>query len=84
MDFRKGTNHPLAAIPNVHLQSEGKRMNVYDTYDVQMEAAGDNIIVMVTQARALPDFIYVVGWKTGNVSLVSVRRGLGSHALATR
>jgi hypothetical protein len=82
MDFRKGTNHPLAAIPTVQLQSEGKRMNVYDTYDAHMEAAGDNIIVMITQARALPDFIYVVGWKTGSVSLVSSWRGPGSHAFA--
>jgi hypothetical protein len=49
-----------------------------------MEAAGDNIIVMITQARALPDFIYVVGWKTGTVSLVSIGRGPGSHALLTR
>ncbi|KAH9012206.1 hypothetical protein EDB84DRAFT_1536677 [Lactarius hengduanensis] len=70
MDFRKGTNHPLAAVPTVQLQSEGKRMNVYDTYDVHMETAGDHVIVMITQARILPDFIYVVGWKTGNVSLV--------------
>ena len=71
MDFRKGTNHPLAAVPTVHLQAEGKRMNVYDTYDSHMEAAGDHIIVMITQARALPDFIYIVEWKTGTVSLVS-------------
>ncbi len=71
MDFRKGTNHPFAAVPTVQLQSKGKRMNIYDTYDVHMEAADDHIIVMITQARALPDFIYVVGWKTGHVSIVS-------------
>ncbi|KAN0135795.1 hypothetical protein V8E53_006247 [Lactarius tabidus] len=70
MDFRKGTNHPLAAVPTIQLQSEGKRMNVNDSYDTHMEAAGENIIVMVTQFMALPDFIYIVGWKTGTVSLI--------------
>lgn len=70
MDFRKGTNHPLAAVPMIQLQSEGKRMNVNDSYDTHMEAAGDHIIVMITQFMALPDFIYIVGWKTGTVSLI--------------
>ena len=84
VDFRKGTNHPLASIPTIQLQSEGKRMNVNDSYDTHMEAAGDYIIVMVTQFMALPDFIYIVGWKTGTVSLVSAPRGPGSYALPTR
>lgn len=84
MDFGKGTNHLLASTPTIQLQSEGKRMNVNDSYDTHMEAAGDHIIVMVTQFMALPDFIYIVGWKTGTVSLVSPSRGLGSYALPMR
>lgn len=45
-------------------------MNIYDAYDAHMEVAGDNIIVMITQARALPDLMFLVGWKSGTVSLV--------------
>ncbi|KAF8263314.1 hypothetical protein EI94DRAFT_1741192 [Lactarius quietus] len=70
LDFRKGTNHPLAAVPTIQLHTEGEKMNVSDTYDTHLEAAGDHIIVMITQTMALPDFIYIVGWKTGTVSLI--------------
>ena len=45
-------------------------MNINDAHDAHMEVVGDNIVVMITQARALPDYILVVGWKSGNVSLV--------------
>ncbi|KAI0294027.1 hypothetical protein B0F90DRAFT_1759433 [Multifurca ochricompacta] len=70
VDFSKGTDHPLASSPNIPLQFEGKKMSIYDAYDVHMEVAGDNVIVMITQARALPDLIFLVGWKLGNVSLI--------------
>lgn len=45
-------------------------MNINDAYDAHMEVTGDNIVVMITQARALPDYMFLVGWKTGKVSLV--------------
>jgi hypothetical protein len=51
-------------------------MNVHDVYYAHMEVAGDNIVVMITQARALPDYMFLVGWKSGKVSLVSVSRAL--------
>ncbi len=70
MDFKKGSDHPLAANPNIQLQSGGKVININDAYVAQMEVAGDNIVVMITQARALPDYIFLVGWKSGEVSLV--------------
>lgn len=70
MDFRKGTDHPLATTPNILLQFGGKSIDINDAHDAHMEVAGDNIIVMITQARALPDFIFLVGWKSGEVSLV--------------
>lgn len=71
MDFRKGTDHPLATAPNLQLQFGGKTMNIYDAYDAHMEVAGDSIVVMITQARALSDYIFLVGWKSGEVSLVT-------------
>lgn len=46
-------------------------MNIYDAYDAHMEVAGDSIVVMITQARALSDYIFLVGWKSGEVSLVT-------------
>ena len=70
MDFRKGCDHPLATTPNIQLQFGGKPMNIYDAHVAHMVVAGDDIIVMITQARALPDYIFLVGWKSGNVSLV--------------
>ena len=70
LDFRKGSNHPLATTPNIQLQSGGKTMNIYDVYNAHMEVVGDNIVVMITQARALPDYMFLVGWKSGKVSLV--------------
>ncbi len=70
MDFRKGSDHPLATTPNIHLQFGGKMIDINDAHDAHIEVAGDNIIVMITQARALPDYIFLVGWKSGNVSLV--------------
>lgn len=70
MDFRKGSDHPLATTPKIQLQFGGKSMNINDAHDAHMEVVGDNIVVMITQARALPDYILVVGWKSGNVSLV--------------
>lgn len=45
-------------------------MNIYDVYNAHMEVVGDNIVVMITQARALPDYMFLVGWKSGKVSLV--------------
>ena len=45
-------------------------MDINDVHDAHMEVAGDNIIVMITQARALPDYIFLVNWKSGKVSLV--------------
>lgn len=45
-------------------------MNINDAHDAHMEVAGDNIILMITQARALPDYIFLVGWKSGMVCLV--------------
>jgi hypothetical protein len=72
MDFRSGADHPLATAPNIQLQFGGKAMNVHDAYYAHMEVAGDNIVVMVAQARALPDYVFLVGWKSGKVSLVSV------------
>ena len=76
MDFSKGTDHPLAATPNIQLQFGGQAMNVHDAYYAHMEVAGDNIVVMITQARALPDYMFLVGWKSGKVSLVSFSRTL--------
>jgi hypothetical protein len=70
MDFRKGSDHPLAITPNIQLQFGGKAVNINDAHDAHMAVAGDNIIVMITQARALPDYIFLVGWKSGKVSLV--------------
>ena len=70
MDFVTGTDHPLATTPNIQLQFGGNVMNVYDAYYAHMEVAGDNIVVMISQARALPDYLFLVGWKTGKVSLV--------------
>jgi hypothetical protein len=70
LDFRKGSDHPLATTPNIQLQSGGKTMNIYDVYNAHMEVVGDNIVVMITQARALPDHMFLVGWKSGKVSLV--------------
>jgi hypothetical protein len=70
MDFTKGSDHPLATTPNIQLQFGGKTMNINDAHDAHMAVAGDNIIVMITQARVLPDYIFLVGWKSGNVSLV--------------
>lgn len=70
MDFTKGSDHPLASTPNILLQLGGKSMNINDAHDAHMAVAGDNIIVMITQARALPDYIFLVGWKSGKVSLV--------------
>ena len=72
MDFRTGADHPLATTPNIQLQFGGKVMNVHDAYYAHMEVADDNIVVMIAQARALPDYIFLVGWKSGRVSLVSV------------
>lgn len=72
MDFRTGADHPLAATPKIQLQFGGKDMNVHDAYYAHMEVADDNVIVMIAQARALPDYIFLVGWKSGRVSLVSV------------
>jgi hypothetical protein len=43
-----------------------------------MQVAGDRVVVMVTQVTALPDFVFLVGWKSGDVSLESVR---SSHAI---
>lgn len=71
MDFGKGSDHPLATTPNIQLQSGGKATNINDVYNAHMEVAGDNIVVMITQARALPDYVFLVGWKSGKVSLVS-------------
>ena len=76
MDFSKGIDHPLATTPNILLQFGGQAMNVHDAYYAHMEVAGDNIVVMITQARALPDYIFLVGWKSGKVSLVSFSRAL--------
>lgn len=45
-------------------------MNIHDAYCAHMEVAGDNIVVMISQARALPDAMFLVGWKSGKVSLV--------------
>ena len=45
-------------------------MDVHDAYYAHMEVAGDNIVVMISQARALPDYLFLVGWKSGKVSLV--------------
>lgn len=70
MDFRKGSDHPLAITPNIQLQFGGKTVNINDAHDAHMAVVGDNIIVMITQARALPDYIFLVGWKSGKVSLV--------------
>jgi hypothetical protein len=70
MDFCKGSDHPLATTPSIQLQFGGKSMNINDAYDAHMEVTGDNIVVMITQARALPDYMFLVGWKTGKVSLV--------------
>jgi hypothetical protein len=70
MDFRKGSDHPLATTPNIRLHFGGKSMDINDAHDAHMEVAGDNIIVMITQARALPDYIFLVNWKSGKVSLV--------------
>lgn len=70
MDFSRGTDHPLATTPNIQLQFGGNAMNVHDAYYAHMEVAGDNIVVMISQARALPDYLFLIGWKTGNVSLV--------------
>jgi hypothetical protein len=72
MDFCEGTAHPLATSWDIPLQFEGTVICTNDTYDVHMEIAGDSIIVMVTQVTALPDFVFLVGWKSGNVSLASV------------
>lgn len=71
MDFWKGSDHPLATIPNIQLQFGGKVVNINDAHDAHMEVTGDNIVVMITQARALPDYIFLVGWKSGKVSLVA-------------
>jgi hypothetical protein len=62
MDFMKGSDHPLATTPNIRLQFGGKAMNINDAHDAHMRVAGDNIIVMITQARALPDYIFLVGF----------------------
>jgi hypothetical protein len=70
MDFRKGSDHPLATTPTIQLQFGGKAVNINDAHDAHMAVAGDNIIVMITQARVLPDYIFLVGWKSGTVSLV--------------
>jgi hypothetical protein len=73
MDFCEGKAHPLATSSNIPLQFDGGVICTHDTYDVHMEVAGDRIIVMVTQFMALPDFVFLVGWKSGDVSLASVR-----------
>jgi hypothetical protein len=70
MDFRKGSDHPLATAPNIQLHFGGKAMDINDAHDAHMAVAGDNIIVMITQARALPDYVFLIGWKSGKVSLV--------------
>lgn len=70
MDFRKGSDHPLSTSPNIQLQFGGKATNINDAHDAHMGVAGDNIIVMITQERALPDYIFLVGWKSGMVSLI--------------
>jgi hypothetical protein len=70
MDFCKGSDHPLATTPHIQLQFGSKTMNINDAYDAHMEVTGDNIVVMITQARALPDYMFLVGWKSGKVSLV--------------
>jgi len=70
MDFRRGIDHPLATTPNIQLQLGGNAMNIHDAYYADMEVAGDNIVVMISQARALPDYMFLVGWKSGQVSLV--------------
>jgi hypothetical protein len=72
MDFSKGSDHPLATTPNIQLQFEGRTININDAYDAHMEVAGDNIVLMITQARALPDYMFLVGWKSGTVSLVGL------------
>jgi hypothetical protein len=70
MDFRKGSDHPLSTTPNIQLQFGGKSIDINDAHHAHMEVAGDNIVVMITQARALPDYIFLVDWKFGEVSLV--------------
>lgn len=70
MDFRKGSDHPLATTPDIQLQFGGKAIDINDAHDAHMAVAGDNIIVMITQARALPDYVFLIGWKSGKVSLV--------------
>jgi hypothetical protein len=84
MDFRTGTDHPLATTPNIQLRFGGKVMNVHDAYYAHMEVTGDNIVVMIAQARALPDYIFLVDWKSGKVSLVSVLLFLSYSALSMR
>ncbi|KAH9960562.1 hypothetical protein BGW80DRAFT_930164 [Lactifluus volemus] len=70
LDFYEGTAHPLAANSTIPLQFEGSVICTHDTYDVHMQVAGDRVVVMVTQVTALPDFVFLVGWKSGDVSLV--------------
>ena len=70
MDFSKGSDHPLATTPNIQLQFGGKTININDVYGARMEVAGDNIVVMIHQAIALPDYMFLVGWKSGKVTLV--------------
>ncbi|KAH9960005.1 hypothetical protein BC827DRAFT_1268493 [Russula dissimulans] len=70
MDFHKGTDHPLATAPNIQLQFGGKNANISDAYNAHMEVAGENVVVMITQARALSDYVFLVGWKSGKVSLI--------------
>ncbi|KAI0261874.1 hypothetical protein BC834DRAFT_972445 [Gloeopeniophorella convolvens] len=70
MSFLQGTDHPFATTPMIPMRMNEKTMGIFDAYDVQMAVAGDNIIIMVTQARALPDYVLLVNWKLGNVSTV--------------
>jgi hypothetical protein len=72
MDFRRGIDHPLSTAPDIRLQFGGIAINIHDAYYAHMEVAGDNIVVMISQARALPDSMFLVGWKSGKVSLVGI------------
>jgi len=78
MDFHKGTDHPLAAAPNIQLEFGGTKANISDAHDAHMEVAGENVIVMITQARALSDYIFLVDWKSGKVSLVCLLSSIPS------
>ncbi|KAI9462682.1 hypothetical protein F5148DRAFT_1368966 [Russula earlei] len=70
LDFSKGTDHPLATTPNILLRFRETTINIYDAHDAHMEVAGDNVVVMITQSRALSDYVFLVGWKSGSVSLI--------------